>query len=44
MPLAQFVEAIEEVVRDAVQEALRSATERQGVWPPDWDDLTLPGK
>ena len=37
------VEAVERVIRDAVQEALRRAAEPQGVWPPDWDDLTLPG-
>ena len=42
VPLADFVQTIEQVVRSGVREALRRAVDPQSVWPPDWDDLTLP--
>ena len=42
VPLSDFVQAIEDVVRDGLRTALRRATDLQTTWPPDWDDLTLP--
>jgi hypothetical protein len=38
VPLAEFVQATEEVVRQGLREALN----RAAGWPPDWDGMTLP--
>jgi hypothetical protein len=38
VPLAEFVQATEEVVRQGLREALNRAVG----WPPDWDGMTLP--
>jgi hypothetical protein len=38
VPLGEFVQATEEVVRQGLREALNNAAE----WPPDWDSMTLP--
>jgi hypothetical protein len=38
VPLAEFVQATEEVVRQGLREALN----RVAGWPPDWDAMTLP--
>jgi len=38
VPLAEFVQATEEVVRQGLREALNRAAR----WPPDWDGMTLP--
>jgi hypothetical protein len=42
VPLLDFVQAIEFVIRDGLRTALNRATDPQSKWPPDWDDLTLP--
>ena len=38
VPLAEFVQATEDVVRQGLREALN----RAAGWPPDWDGMTLP--
>jgi hypothetical protein len=38
VPLAEFVQATEDVVRHGLREALN----RAAGWPPDWDGMTLP--
>jgi hypothetical protein len=38
VPLAEFVQATEEVVRQGLREALNRAVG----WLPDWDGMTLP--
>ena len=38
VPLAEFVQATEDVVRQGLREALNRAVG----WPPDWDGMTLP--
>jgi hypothetical protein len=35
--LTEFVQAIEDVIRQALREAVSRST-----WPPNWDDLTVP--
>ena len=42
VPLAEFVQGIEEVVRQGLREALNRAASRRFKWPPDWDGMTLP--
>jgi hypothetical protein len=37
--LAEFVQAIENVVRQGLRKALTRAVDQ---WPPDWDGMTLP--
>jgi hypothetical protein len=40
VPLVDFVQATEEVVRQGLRTALQRET--KGKWPPDWDGMTLP--
>jgi hypothetical protein len=40
--LAEFVQAIEEVIRHGLQKALSRAASPKDKWPPDWDGMTLP--
>jgi hypothetical protein len=40
--LADFVQAIEDVIRQGLGEALRRAVDPKGKWPPDWDDMIVP--
>lgn len=40
VPLADFVQATEDVVRQGLRAALQRET--KGKWPPDWDGTTLP--
>jgi hypothetical protein len=42
VPLADFIQAIEGVVRQGLREALTRAANPTSTWPPDWDDMTLP--
>ena len=42
VPLPDFVQATEDVVRQGLRQALNVATDPKGKWPPDWDGLTLP--
>ncbi len=42
VPLADFVQATEEVIRQGLREALNRALAPKGKWPPDWDEMTLP--
>jgi hypothetical protein len=42
VPLSDFVQATEDVVRQGLRHALNKATDRKDKWPPDWDGLTLP--
>jgi Apea-like HEPN len=42
VPLADFVQATEEVVRQGLREGLNRATTPRVKWPPDWDAMTLP--
>ncbi len=42
VPLTDFVQAIEDVVRGGLREALGRAADPRDVWPPDWDAMTLP--
>ncbi len=38
--LPDFVQAVEEVVRQGLRAALQRAM--RGKWPPDWNGMTLP--
>lgn len=40
VPLVDFVQATEEVVRQGLRASLQRET--KGKWPPDWDGMTLP--
>jgi hypothetical protein len=42
VPLADFVQATEEVVRQGLREGLNRAATPRVKWPPDWDGMTLP--
>jgi len=42
VPLAEFVQVIEGVIRDGLQVALDRTASPNGGWPPDWDGMTLP--
>jgi hypothetical protein len=44
VPLADFVQATEEVVRQGLREGLNRAASPRVKWPPDWDAMTLPNQ
>jgi hypothetical protein len=40
--LPEFVQAIEDILRQGLREAVARASDPADSWPPDWDGLTLP--
>ena len=40
--LTDFVQAIENIVRQALREAVERDADPTSTWPPDWDALTVP--
>ena len=42
VPLAEFVQSVEDVVRQGMRIALRRAADPKDTWPPNWDDMITP--
>ena len=42
LSVEDFVQELENMVKQALREALKRVADSALTWPPDWDDLTLP--